>query len=317
MTDWDPERKIDTAGPDERAGIVPQPVAPGGRIGIVAPSGAVPRDRFERGVAVLRSMGYTPVFGDEVFARQRYLAGEDRQRAEALHRCFGDETIDAVICARGGYGTLRLLPYLDLEMIRHHPKPFIGFSDISVLHWVFYRCCGMATYHGPVITSLGEAGRADRESLMTAIGSRRPICLNGIHRLKDGTGVGPVVGGNLSTLSHLLGTPVAPQFRGCILLLEDTKEPAYKIDRMLSQMALSGCFDGLSGLVLGTFTDCGPMAAIQDLVMEVFEGKNIPIMAGVAVGHGPANRTIPLGMTAILQSDAMRLTVDRTRSPDG
>jgi muramoyltetrapeptide carboxypeptidase len=120
-----------------------------------------------------------------------------------------------------------------------------------------------------------------------------------------------VVGGNLSTLSHLLGTPFGPRFSGCILMLEDIHEPPYKIDRMLSQMKQAGCFDGLAGLVLGTFTDCGTEEALFDIVTEIFEGWEIPIMTGLEVGHGPVNRTVPLGMTAHLDTAALRLTCDR------
>jgi muramoyltetrapeptide carboxypeptidase len=290
---------------------IPGRIGPGSRIGIVAPSGAVPRDRFEQGVAVIESMGFSTRMHGDVFGSHRYLAGTDRRRADALHRCFTDNAVDAVICARGGYGALRLLPYLEPALIRRHPKPFIGFSDISALLWTFYRYCGLATFHGPVVTSLAGDDPSTRDALARVLCSGRSVHLKGAAVITEGKAEGPVVGGNLSTLSHLLGTPFAPRFGGCILMLEDTNEPTYKIDRMLTQMKLAGCFEDLSGLVLGTFTDCGPMEAIFEVVAELFDASEIPIMAGVDVGHGTVNLTMPIGMRAVLDTAARRLVYDR------
>jgi muramoyltetrapeptide carboxypeptidase len=296
---------------DEGNVAMPGIIGRGSRIGIIAPSGAVPLERFEQGRSVIESLGFSTLTHGDVFGRHRYLAGTDHRRAAALHRCFSDDAVDAIICARGGYGALRLLPLLDLALIRRHPKPFIGFSDISALHWAFYRHGGLATFHGPVITSLADGDEASGNALVQALCSRRPIRLTGSIVLKEGRAQGPVVGGNLSTLSHLLGTPFGPRFSGCILMLEDIHEPAYKIDRMLSQMKQAGCFHGLAGLVLGTFTDCGSTEALFDLVTEIFEEWDIPIMAGLEVGHGSVNRTAPIGMTAFLDTATLRLTYDR------
>jgi muramoyltetrapeptide carboxypeptidase len=296
---------------DARWVRAPGPLRPGSRIGIVAPSGAVPRDKFEQGMAVLESMGFSPVIDDDVFRRHRYLAGTDHQRAAAIHRCFDDDRIDAVLCARGGYGALRVLPFLNLGVIRRNPKPFIGFSDISALHWVFYKGCGLATYHGPVATSLPDAESATWDAMASALCSQQAIHLKGVHAVRSGRVSGPVVGGNLSTLTHLLGTPYAPRFSGCILLLEDTNEPVYKIDRMLSQMRLSGCSDGLSGLVLGSFTECGSAPSVLEVVTDVFDGWRMPIVAGVDVGHGPVNLTVPLGTTGVLDAAARTLVFHR------
>ncbi len=206
---------------------------------------------------------------------------------------------------------MRILPLLDLDTIRRHPKPFIGFSDISALLWIFYRHCGLATFHAPMLASLADGDSSSRDALLLALCSRSSIQLKGTAVLKEGAAVGPVVGGNLSTLSHLLGTPFAPRFSGGILMLEDTHEPTYKIDRMLSQMKLSGCFDDVSGLVLGAFTDCGPMEEIFEVVVEVFEGWDIPIMAGIDVGHGSVNLTAPMGMDALLDTATQRLVYAR------
>lgn len=295
---------------------IPGSIAPGARIGVVAPSGVVPRDRFEQGMAVIESMGFSMVVPGDVFYSHRFLAGTDRQRAEALHRGFTDDAVDAIICARGGYGTLRLLPLIDFRLIRRHPKPFIGFSDISALLWAFYQKAGLATFHGPVVTSMAGGDEASKDALMRALASDGSVVLTGRIILKDGAAKAPVVGGNLSTLCHLLGTPFAPCFNDVILILEDTNEAAYKIDRMLSQMKLTGCFDGLSGLVLGSFTGCSRMEPIFEIVLETFEAWDIPILAGVDVGHGPVNLTAPMGVPALLDTGAFSLTYDRGGSAD-
>lgn len=287
---------------------MPASISPGARIGIAAPSGAVDREQFEKGVAMLANMGFAPMVLSDVFLRHRCLAGPDHRRAAALNRCFEDDGIDAVFCARGGYGALRVLPWLDLELIQQHPKPFIGFSDISALHWVLFKECGLATYHGPVVASLANADPATLEAMTAALCSCRMIRLKGLMALKGGEATGPVAGGNLSTLAHLLGTPFSPQFRGCILLLEDINEPIYKIDRMLSQMKLAGCLSGLIGLALGSFADCGPQESLLEVVAEIFEDQDIPIVVGFEVGHGPINRTALLGAEAELSSANMTLT---------
>ena len=284
---------------------LPARLQPGARIGIVAPAGPFDDETFGRGVRILKKMGYEVFVPPELLDARGYLAGSDGRRARFVNQLFADESINAIVCARGGYGSVRILQLLDYEAIAHNPKVFIGFSDITVLLNVFLNRCGMATFHGPVVTSLADAPDATRNALVKAISSdtRIEIQLPGGTAVKPGLGTGTVCGGNLTTLCHLVGTPYMPDFSGRILLLEDRAEAPYRIDRMLVHMKLAGCFENLTGIVLGSFEDCGSMETILNIVSDVFAAHPIPILAGLDVGHGKNNLTIPFGVEATLDAD--------------
>jgi len=284
---------------------LPARLEPGARIGIVAPAGPFDDETFGRGVCILEKMGYKVFVPPELLDARGYLAGSDGRRARFVNQLFADKSIDAIVCARGGYGSIRILQLLDYEAIAHNPKVFIGFSDITVLLNVLLNRCGMATFHGPVVTSLADAPDATRNALVKAISSdsRIEIRLPGGTAVKPGLGTGKVCGGNLTTLCHLVGTPYMPDFSGRILLLEDRAEAPYRIDRMLVHMKLAGCFENLTGIILGSFEDCGSMETILNIVSDVFAAHPIPILAGLDVGHGKNNLTIPFGVEATLDAD--------------
>jgi len=282
----------------------PARLEPGDKIGIAAPAGAFDKKKFNRGLEVLKSMGFEIHVPEDLFAKAGYLAGTDRHRAEVLNRLFCDETIRAVICARGGYGAMRLLPLLDYRSIKKNPKIFVGFSDITALLMVLYSRCGLIGFHGPVLTTLGTATQKSQKAFLAAVSTTERVRLiprNGLI-LRSGSAVGPVVGGNLTTLCHLVGTPYAPRLKGCILLLEEIGEPVYRIDRMLTQMKLGGCLEGLVGLALGSFRACGQKKKIHQLMLDRFGDLNIPILAGFEVGHGRSNTTFPVGLEATLDT---------------
>ena len=245
-----------------------------------------------------------------LFEQDNYLAGSDRHRAEQLNRLFSDDSIQAIICARGGYGTLRILSELDFDLIRSNPKILVGFSDVSSLLSVLIQQCGLVTFHGPMVTSLAFSEKAVGEALLEAISGSEPLTVSAKAPvvLQNGQGTGPVAGGNLTTLCHMLGTPYAPVWKGHILFLEDLNEALYRIDRMLTQLKLAGCLDGLTGVVLGSFKDCGDPDAIYRLFMDLFDYEGPPIVAGFDIGHGSANVTLPIGLPATL--DAGRGTLE-------
>ena len=241
--------------------VLPPRLKSGDTIGIAAPAGPFEADLFEKGVTVLRGMGFEVHIPEAIFQRNGFLAGPDETRAGVLNALFRDPGIAAILCARGGYGSTRVLPFLDWAAIRHNPKPFVGFSDITVLHSLLRERAGLVSFHGPMGTTLATAGEATLAQFRQTLMSPSPVDLepSGVEVLRRGSAEGRVVGGNLSMLCHLVGTPYAPNFDGCLLLLEDVAEAPYRIDRMLVQMFLAGCFDKVRGLVLGQFEDCGAL----------------------------------------------------------
>ena len=289
--------------------IAPPPLAPGDTLGVVAPAGHFDTDRFHRGLAVLESMGFRTAYDETVFGRNRYLAGSDTQRAEQINRYFKDDGIKAVICARGGFGALRILSSLDYPSIRLNPKRFIGFSDITALLYTLNARCGLITYHGPNVTALSTATKDSKRWLCHALTSNVPPQgrLKGGITLQPGTASGQVIGGNLTTLCHMIGTPFQPDLRGRILLLEDIAEATYRIDRMLTQMKLAGLFEEVAGIALGSFRRCGNMDEIFTIVVDILGEYRMPISAGFPVGHQRRNLTIPLGIQATLDADEKRL----------
>jgi muramoyltetrapeptide carboxypeptidase len=288
----------------------PPRLEPGDKIGIVAPASPFDQDKFDQGIDVLKAMGFEPVFPESLFKKERYLAGSDQHRAELFNRFFEDDEIQAIVCARGGYGSMRMLKGIDFQLIRERPKLVVGFSDATALLWSLYQQCGLQTLHGPTITTLGHADSLTRTSLFTALTSSQQVTLevSDGKTIQAGSATGIVAGGNLTTLCHLVGTPFAPLFNNHIVLLEDRGEAPYRIDRMLSQMKMADSFNGAAGIVLGSFEGCGSVEEIHTIVKEVFRPMQIPILSGFEVGHGDRNLVVPLGSRATLDTQQGRLS---------
>ena len=299
--------------PSSNTPLRPPRLKPGDTIGIVAPASPFDENIFNEGLNVLNSMGFRTVVPPEIFERNGYLAGSDAQRAKLVTQLFMDPSVSAIVCAKGGFGCLRILPLLDYDVIRKNPKVFIGHSDITALLAAITTRSGLVTFHGPVVTTLAEAPEFTRRSMVATISTGAHLAVspsNGVI-IKSGKARSPVIGGNLTTLCHLLGTPFQPHFENQILLLEDRGEAHYRIDRMLSQMKLAGCFEGISGLVLGSFDECGALDGIFQIFEEHFRRMNVPILAGFDVGHGKQNITIPFGIDATLDADKQMLVFDQ------
>jgi muramoyltetrapeptide carboxypeptidase len=297
--------------PENRSGpALPRALKPGDTLGIVAPASPFDRPSFDSGVQVLESMGFQLVVPTDIFDAHGYLAGSDRQRAALLKRQFADPNIDGIICARGGYGAMRILPLLDPDTISRCPKVFVGFSDITVLLGFLVDRCRMVAFHGPTVTTLGDGDPLTRDRLLSAVTQTAPLSLAAASNqvIQSGSSTGRFLCGNLTLFSHLTGTPFQSDFNGSILLIEDQGEAPYRIDRMLTQMMLAGCFDGLAGLALGTFADCGAEATIQHIVADRLGGLNIPILGGFDVGHAAVNMTLPVGLPVTLDTDTRTLT---------
>lgn len=199
---------------------------------------------------------------------------------------------------------MKLLPLLDFETITKHPKILVGFSDITALLVAIYEQCGMVTFHGPLVTTLGKGSEKTSSALMDALTSTRPLVLTPRKPavLNPGRASGTVVGGNLTMLSHLMGTPYEPHLEGHLLFLEDRGEAPYRVDRMVSQLQLGGHLDGVAGVILGTFQDCGSPEDVYDIMKSAFHDTQAPILAGFDVGHGKDNLTVPIGLDADLNT---------------
>jgi muramoyltetrapeptide carboxypeptidase len=290
--------------------IRPPRLEPGDTIGIVAPASPFDADLFDEGIKTLESMGYRTYVPDDLFERNGYLAGSDGHRIDIFHRLWADSKIRAIVCARGGYGSMRLLPFLDFSLIQKNPKIIFGLSDISALLSAIYSKTGLVTFHGPMITTLANAPLETREAMIAAISPHQPhkVEMNNGTKIRSGSASGRICGGNLNTLNHLMGTPFAPDFRGHLLFLEDRGEKPYRIDRMLTQMKHADCFQNLAGLILGNFIDCGSPQEIIRIFTDAFDDVSIPIVAGCEAGHGKQNLTIPLGLEATLDADNCRLS---------
>jgi muramoyltetrapeptide carboxypeptidase len=289
--------------------LAPEILEQGDTIGIAAPASPFDKGSLKKGIDVLKSMGFNAYVPEGVFARQGYLAGTDDHRASLLNNLFSEKSIKAILCARGGFGSLRILSKLNYDVIRDNPKMVVGYSDVTALLSALFIKCGMVSLHGPMAAELGNISRKTRKALYSALTSRSDFDIfpvKGIP-LKEARGAGLFLGGNLSTLCHLVGTPYFPGLDGNILFIEERGEALYRIDRMLTQMKTAGCFSGISGLVLGSFTGCGPARTVNRLVAGLFENIDIPILSGFSFGHGRENIAVPFGLKATLDTGSKSL----------
>ena len=289
---------------------LPAPLKSGDRIAIVSPASAFAREEFDAGVAELRRLGFVPVYDETVFAREAgYLAGTAELRAGAILRAWRDPGVGALIATRGGHGSVHVLPFLDRDVIRATPKLFIGYSDnTSLMSWLTCQC-GLTALHGPMLDrrlSRGPAGY-DESSFMALAsgGAGLNLAPDGLLVLQPGETVGPLYGGTLTTLAASLGTPYAfdPPARS-IFFIEDVDERPYRIDRMLTQLRLSGVLDRASGLVFGEMRGCdepGGRLTARDVIQRLLKGFAGPIIYGFPSGHttGPC-WTLPFGVTVRL-----------------
>lgn len=289
--------------------IKPPRLHTGDRIGIIAPAGPVLPDEIQPGLDFLESLGFQPVCFPHLFDRKGYLAGEDASRLKDLHAAFRDKRIKAVLCARGGYGTHRILERLDYGLVSRNPKLLVGYSDLTALLFALFRRSGLIAIHGPVLQNLLKGdGRnaAELVKLMTSA-ERAAVNLSGGTVIKRGRAEGVLMGGNLSLICHLLGTPFLPSFKRKLLFIEDRGETLYRIDRMLTHLLVSGEIEKCAGLMVGTFEECGDPSSVIDLVRERCSGLKVPVVTGLPVGHGELNLPMPIGVRAVLDTRTMSL----------
>lgn len=301
----------------------PRALRRGDTIGIVAPAGPVPREELEQGIALLEARGYRVVVGDHVLARHPscdYLAGTDAQRAADLNEMLARSDIQAIFCARGGYGAMRLFDRIAWDAVPPEPKIFVGYSDITSLHTALSRRCGWVTFHGPMIAAIAKLSAERAEVYWRLLESPEPFgtlpaATDSMATVSGGQAEGELTGGCLCLLARACGSPYAPDFRNKIVLLEDVGEAIYRADRDLMQLKNAGLLEQAAGFVIGNITRWQsqeadpPVNTLQALWQDYFAELGKPVITGFPFGHESDPLMLPLGIRAHLDADARTLTL--------
>ena len=295
--------------------IKPKSMNPGDCIGIISPSYWLSEDDLQRTASYLKANGYRLKLGPSNLLRRGPFAGQPQERADDIHRMFSDPEINAVICARGGYGANRVLPLIDYELIRENPKIFIGYSDITAYLTSITQKTGLVTFHGPMLVSYKKRFVKYNFELMEQVltGKKEvkikyPKALSP-KVLKSGIATGPLWGGNITLLTNRLGTADYLDTNGVILFLEDLDEYLYAFERMLVQMRTAGLFDHIKGLIIGELDEFKdqeiPFERNTDqIVMDICGDLDIPIVSNFPCGHGTYQATLPISVPAELNANA-------------
>ncbi|MDX1546534.1 MAG: LD-carboxypeptidase [Rhodothermales bacterium] len=292
---------------------LPPPLTPGDTVAIIAPA-SLPTDpeALPRGVARLEALGCRVEVGRSTIDAHGYLAGPDADRLDEINRYLRRDDVRALVCVRGGYGTLRLLPDLDYAAARRHPKLLVGYSDVTALHLALHRNAGWRGLAGPMAAvEWGVMDAAAEAQFWQVAGGAVLDPLTGprgepLHPLRPGAAEGVLLGGNLTLVARLVGTPYLPDLSGAILFLEEVGELPYRIDGLLAQLRLAGILERLGGVVLGHFTewepdDDRPTLSLDAVLDDYFGAAPYPVATGLAYGHVPYTSTIPVGVRARLE----------------
>ena len=296
--------------------IRPPQLKQGDVVGVVAPAGPVDRSQLETGLEVIRAIGFEPLLGRHVHARSRFMAGFDKDRAQDLMDMFRNPRVRAIFCARGGYGANRVLPHLKPGTIRANPKVVVGSSDITLLLHFLVQNCGLIAFHGPMVA--GSFGRAEMKqsqrqfkALLTGEAKGRIFHSPRAKVFSKGVARGKITGGCLTLLCRSLNTPYEIRTRNRILFIEDVNEPLYRIDGMLWQLKNAGMFKGARGIIFGEMVNCRPQhqgdGTIEDILTDLFPNPGFPILTHCPIGHGKEVWTLPLEISATLDSESKTL----------
>jgi muramoyltetrapeptide carboxypeptidase len=291
----------------------PAPLSPGASVAVVAPASA-PRSlgTYKDGLDRL-SETYDVRFAWSSGAERGYLAAPDADRLDALHRALEDPEVRAIVCVRGGYGCLRLLPDVDWDLARQHPTLLVGYSDVTALHLAFYTKARLPGLSGPVVTEWDQADAASLDSFRAWSYGGSPSFVDAfdatLTTLTSGTATGPLLGGNLSVLSRLLGTRFVPTFEDAILVLEEVAEAPYRVDRMLSHLQHAGVLDAVAGVILGDFSTGAldserPTLSLETVFEEYLGDRSYPVVTGLPYGHRLPRCSLPLGVPVRLHATA-------------
>ncbi len=306
--------------------IKPKRLSKGDTVALITPASGVEEGVFERALLNIEDLGFRVKTGKNARARNGFLAGNDRERIADLHTAFADKSVKAVWCARGGYGMTRILPDVDFKLIKNNPKIFIGYSDITALHTAIYQKTGLVTFHGPVAASSYSDYVKDHlinvisnpsANYKIEISPTNFVNESSVYKtqtITPGKTSGKLIGGNLSLLAAMTGTPFAlKNTTGKILFIEDVGEAPYRIDRMLTQLLQSIDMKSLSGIALGIFKDCETKDENSQSLMEVLKDRlgdlKIPVIYGLSFGHISDQCTLPVGIKAELDTEKALITL--------
>ncbi len=303
--------------------IKPRRLPTGGTIGVVAPaSPPITDEALQNGITYLEKQGFQVRIGDAVGSKRGYLAGIDKDRVRDLHIMFTDSEVDAIIAVRGGYGCARFLHLIDYELIKRNPKIFVGYSDVTALHCAIYKRTGLITFAGPMVAADfgGEIDSQTESYFWSLIMEPEPGVrlsfedMPGVRSGSQRSFTGHLLGGNVSVLCSLIGSPYLPDFNGAILALEEIGEAPYRIDRMLNQLKLHGVFQKVSGILLGQFTDCvqnndRPTLTLDEVFCDYFSALEYSVLNNIPFGHEKQKITLPMGVYVRYEPDENILTI--------
>lgn len=295
----------------------PPRLKPGARIGVIAPAGKVDRTAAEAGIAAICAEGFEVELAGNLFQGRGYLAGAAEPRARDLLEFYKRPDIDAIFCARGGFGSIQLLPHLKPAQFKS-PKIFVGYSDITILLNWLRQFCGLLTFHAPMVAmdlARGLSAQAKDHLWSVLRGEMRAWKLTLGEVIKSGRAEGEILGGCLSLLVTTLGTPYEIDTRGKILFLEDVGEKPYRIERMLTQLQMAGKLADVAGVLLGDFTNCEGEGTrgLKEIIDDIFSGARYPVVTGMKAGHGQENLALPFGAAMVL--DGKNATLSMLESP--
>ncbi|MBC8181216.1 LD-carboxypeptidase [candidate division KSB1 bacterium] len=298
--------------------IKPKQLSNGATIGVVSPASR-PSDeqKYSNGIQYLKNLGYKVVESRHVLDSYGYLAGKDRDRIDDLNLMFRDSQIDAVFCSRGGYGVPRIIDEIDFNSLQNDPKIFVGYSDITSLNLAILAKTGLISFSGPMVAVEMGAGidQITEQNFWKTLKTSEPMGILEnpsdlpIQVVKSGRAKGRLLGGCLSLINVVLGTPFCPDFNETILFIEDIEEEPYRVDRYLAQLKMAGVLDRISGLVIGQFVDCipgdpeKPNLKLEQVFDDYFSDLDIPIISNFAYGHVPVKHTLPVGVQVELDTE--------------